>query len=81
MYIIYCIHLLIMLRACFIIFFTIAFNYLNAQFSFLNCPTSSSPSNISNEMLKIIKLILDQRIPSIDPPEDTEYVKHIRIQS
>jgi hypothetical protein len=30
---------------------------------------------------KIIRLLLDQVIPPIEPPKDTAYVKHVRIQS
>ena len=30
---------------------------------------------------KSVKITLDQVIPSIEPPEDTKYIKHIRMQS
>ena len=30
---------------------------------------------------EIVSVVLDQVIPAIDPPVDTEYVKHVRIQS
>ncbi len=51
---------------------------------------SRAPGNLYSTPQKIkvdpnasstIKISLDQMIPPIDPPKDTKYVKHIRIQS
>jgi hypothetical protein len=49
-----------------------------------------APGNLYSKPQKItldpsrnqtIRLVLDQKIPPIQPPEDTKYIKHIRIQS
>lgn len=37
--------------------------------------------NLDHKQRKTIKITLDQKIPAVEPPEDTEYIKHIRIQS
>jgi hypothetical protein len=49
---------------------------------------NSAPGNLYSKPLKIriepgasIDISLDQVIPPIEPPKDTKYVKHIRIQS
>ena len=48
------------------------------------------PGNFYSEPVKVridpgrdttIRISLDREIPPIDPPEDTEYIKHVRIQS
>ncbi|MEM9919323.1 MAG: alpha/beta hydrolase-fold protein [Bacteroidota bacterium] len=43
----------------------------------------STPRKISIQKGEgqVIKLVLDQVIPPIEPPKDTKYIKHIRIQS
>ena len=49
-----------------------------------------APGNLYNTPVKIevkangqqeFELTLDQEVPPIDPPEDTEYIKHIKIKS
>ncbi|MEC9307096.1 MAG: hypothetical protein VX957_01840, partial [Candidatus Neomarinimicrobiota bacterium] len=37
--------------------------------------------NLDHKQRKTIIITLDQKIPSVEPPADTEYIKHIRIQS
>jgi hypothetical protein len=43
----------------------------------------SLPKNVLIDPRKegVIRLIMDQAIPSIPPPEDTKYIKHVRIES
>jgi hypothetical protein len=41
----------------------------------------STPQKIRIDANSRISLTLDQEIPPIEPPKDTKYVKHIRIQS
>jgi hypothetical protein len=41
----------------------------------------SKPQKLRLDRNSRISLVLDQEIPSITPPQDTKYVKHIRIQS
>lgn len=43
----------------------------------------SSPQKISIEPAKeeVFNIILDQKIPPIEPPQDTNYIKHVKIQS
>jgi hypothetical protein len=43
----------------------------------------SSPEKITIDPRKenSIQVVLDQKIPPIPPPEDTQYIKHVRIQS
>ena len=43
----------------------------------------SSPQEISFDPASdtVVEIVLDQLIPPIEPPEDTEYVRHVRIQS
>lgn len=49
-----------------------------------------SPGNLYNEPIKVmiepenqgvIKIVMDQEIPPIPEPEDTEYIKHIKMKS
>ncbi len=49
-----------------------------------------APGNLYNVPIKLeynpkqsntMELVLDQEIPPIDPPEDTKYIKHIKIKS
>lgn len=51
---------------------------------------NQKPGNFFNKPLLVhldprsatpVKLLLDQKIPPIPPPQDTKYIKHIRIQS
>jgi hypothetical protein len=51
---------------------------------------NSKPGNFYSKPTKIsfdpkssnsIKISIDQKIPAIDPPKDTKYIKHVRIQS
>ena len=37
--------------------------------------------NIDPSIYQVIKIYLDQEIPPIEPPKDTQYVKHIKIKS
>jgi hypothetical protein len=43
----------------------------------------STPQKVSLEPLKndVIRITLDKEIPAIEPPKDTKYIKHERIQS
>lgn len=41
----------------------------------------SKPQKISVPSGHVVEIVMDQKIPPIEPPKDTKYIKHLRIQS
>ena len=46
-----------------------------------NIYSTPRPVNVDPNSTQRISITLDQTIPPIEPPEDTKYIKHVRIQS